>query len=106
MSEKLNKLLELMTPEEMVAAMTQPTGSFFSTALAHATSGGSREIEIAQQRILKFPPTTRNADGNLDLSAALGIGNGRRYKGMELCLPRLPTVTRTTCSSTSSLPFG
>lgn len=60
--------------------MTQPTGSFFSTALAHAAYGGSRDSEIARQCIHKCAPNTRNADDNLDLKAALGIGNASSEK--------------------------
>lgn len=74
-SEKLKKLIELMTPEEKVAAMTQPTEGYFSTALAHAAYGGLKTFEIARKKVLDLAPGTRSASGELLLDAALGIGS-------------------------------
>lgn len=73
--QKLDALLELMTPEEKIEAMTQSTENFFSTALVHAAHGGFKQLDIARKKIFELAENTRcnNADGDLDLNATLGV---------------------------------
>ena len=79
-SQKLEILLGLMRPDEKVVAMTQPTKSFASTALVNAVYGGPKNIEIARKRILELAPGMGNAEGDLYLNAALGVGDDSPVK--------------------------
>lgn len=73
--EKLELLLEEMSPNDKVKAMTQPTKGFLSTALAHAVYAGFEQLEIVRRKIFELVESARkNTHGDLDLKAALGIG--------------------------------